>query len=51
MKTYLGDGLYAEWDGYQLELSTLDGMKVYLDAVVWDALVLFLDRGVKEKHE
>jgi hypothetical protein len=43
-KTYLGDGLYVEHDGYQLELSTLEGQRVYLDSQVWTALVAYVQR-------
>ena len=36
--TYLGDGLYADFDGYQIELFATDGIhvtnKVYLEPKV-----------------
>ena len=44
-KVYLGDGVYAEYDGYHIVLTTEDGVKVtntiYLDLAVWDKLYLF----------
>ncbi len=32
MKTYLGDGLYCEFDGYHFVLYTQEGNKVFLDS-------------------
>ena len=44
-RIYLGDGLYAEYDGYHLVLTanvpTTD--TVYLDPQVWEALKKFMD--------
>lgn len=37
---YLGDGLYAEFDGYQFRLFTLSNENVYLEPSVF---VAFLD--------
>lgn len=36
-KEYLGDGVYAEYDGYHVVLTT-DGNKIYLDQQVMAAL-------------
>jgi len=51
-KVYLGDGLYAEFDGFQFRLYTdrEDGFRheVYLDADVLKALLIFAkDQGFK----
>jgi len=35
---YLGDGVYADFDGYQIELKTLEGNVIYLEPNVLDAL-------------
>lgn len=40
-ETYLGDGLYASFDGYQIKLRAPreeGDHAVYLDLYVWDAL-------------
>lgn len=41
-KTYLGDGAYAEFDGYSVKLSTENGVEttneIYLEPEVWEAL-------------
>lgn len=33
-QTYLGDGVYAEFDGYQVWLYTQEGMRIALDPSV-----------------
>lgn len=47
MKTYLGDAVYADFDGYFVVLTTEDGIqegnKIYLDDGVVDALLSFLN--------
>lgn len=48
-KTYLGDGVYAEYDGYHAMLYLEDGNNartnlIYIDPGVAEALVLFLFR-------
>ena len=47
-KTYLGDGLYAAWDGEYIILSAENGIRatdtVYLDAETWAELVDYIDR-------
>jgi hypothetical protein len=45
-ETYLGDGLYASFDGYQIRLRTSregGDHEVYLDATVLRAFLQFLD--------
>lgn len=44
MKQYIGDGVYAEWDGYQIALSVeTEGQKhtIYLEPHVIATLNLF----------
>jgi len=47
-KTYLGDGVYALYDGYQITLTTEDGINVtntiFLDPHVVEALLLYISR-------
>lgn len=51
LTTYLGDGLYASFDGYQIALKANDPNNptdtVYLDEKVTEAFVKFLDK-IKE---
>ncbi len=48
MKHYLGDGVYVDWDGYGLVLTTEDGINVtnaiILEPEVFTALVAFVER-------
>lgn len=50
--TYLGDGLYASFDGFQIRLYATDGVsvsnEVFMEPSVYDALLRFVD-GLKEK--
>lgn len=32
--SYIGDGVYAQFDGYNIILYTLEGMKIYMDPIV-----------------
>ena len=52
--TYLGDGLYAKFDGYQIELYASDGIRktnvVYLEPGVLSAFFAYVDR-LKNKPE
>jgi len=45
---YIGDGLYAEWDGYYIKLMANDPHSptdtVYLEDYVVDALLNFIER-------
>lgn len=46
-KTYIGDGAYAEFDGFNLKLWTprQDGEHyIYLDPQVWQTLLDFMDQ-------
>lgn len=42
MKRYLGDGVYADYDGFRVVLTTEDGIsesnRIYLEPQVWNAL-------------
>jgi hypothetical protein len=52
-KTYIGDGVYARWDGLYVVLTTSSGgteNRVYLDAPVLEALATFL-RALNEGLE
>lgn len=48
MKKYLGDGVYVEYTGEQIILSTSDGInttnKIYLDVEVLSALSAFIKK-------
>lgn len=55
-KTYLGDGAYAEFDGYAIVLTTEDGIRatnrIVLEPEVWSALSRFVQSlGVKPAAE
>jgi hypothetical protein len=44
-KVYLGDGVYASWDGYHIVLTTENGIEttntIYLDSSVIEALIKY----------
>jgi len=42
--TYLGDGVYAGFDGFQVWLSTQDGSEIALEPEVFKAVI---DYGIK----
>lgn len=46
-KSYLGDGIYADFDGYQIVLTTENGLCttniVYLEPSVYQALLRYVD--------
>lgn len=45
-ETYLGDGLYASFDGYQIKLRAPTGLndqEIYLEPKVYNNLVKFVD--------
>lgn len=48
-KTYLGDGVYAEHDGYMISVYTSNGITkgepIYFEPEVLDALIRFSKRG------
>ena len=43
-KDYLGDGVYASFDGYQISLSTLEGNRIALEPAVMLALETYVAR-------
>jgi Holliday junction resolvase len=47
MKRYLGDGVYAEYDGRMIKLTTEDGISttntIYLESEVVQSLMSFLE--------
>jgi hypothetical protein len=46
MKRYLGDGVYAEWDGFRLTLTVENGYEVLQSIVVDpDVYIALLDFG------
>ncbi len=44
-ETYLGDAVYASFDGWQIKLRTGDGNNqvIYLEPSVWYSLMAFVD--------
>lgn len=50
MKTYIGDGAYAEFDGYSIILTTENGIsiqnRIVLEPEVYESLVRFVN-GLK----
>jgi hypothetical protein len=48
LKVYLGDGVYADFDGFNLVLTTENGISVqntiYLEPQVFNHLLLYVDR-------
>lgn len=52
-ETYLGDGVYATYDGYHIVLQT-GGKEIFLDSHVQQSLIRFMEKihGVKiEVHK
>jgi hypothetical protein len=53
-KQHLGDGVYADFDGYQIVLTTEDGVRttntIYLENAVFSALLRYVER-LKAKYE
>lgn len=45
-ETYLGDAVYASFDGYQIKLRTGDGNNqvIYLDPGAYHSLTMFVER-------
>lgn len=54
MKSYLGDGVYVDWDGYALILATENGItttnRIVLEPEVFRALVAYAQR-IHEAHK
>jgi hypothetical protein len=52
---YLGDGLYAHFDGYQIELYASDGIcktdRVYLEPAVFKTFLLYVESLKKQWPE
>lgn len=51
-ETYLGDGLYASHDGWQLKLRApreFTDHEVYLDTVIWERLVEYMRKHGNEE--
>ena len=52
MKTYLGDGVYAEFDGYQIWLETQGEyvtMRIALEPEVFENLVNYVEKLAEQK--
>lgn len=55
-KQYLGDSVYAEWDGYHIILMTENGLptdpsnRIYIEPQVLDALNNYAKTLIKETH-
>lgn len=43
-ETYLGDGVYASFDGYQIWLRVDDGSRIALEPGVYASLVAYRDK-------
>lgn len=54
-KTYIGDGVYASFDGWQIKLETLEGNVIYLEGPVVDNLFKYanhcFNNEIKKDHE
>lgn len=52
-KSYLGDGVYVSFDGYQIVLAvnTPENIVVYLDDYVSDALIDYINTIKKLRNE
>lgn len=53
MKIYIGDGAYAEFDGYSIILTTENGIsiqnRIVLEPEVWMNLERWVNTNLKEK--
>jgi len=54
-KTYLGDGVYASCDGYQIRLTTENGIEttneIFLEPAVMDKLLEYHDGLIQSAKE
>lgn len=52
-ETYLGDAVYASFDGYQIWLRTGDGNdnRIALEPAVYEALVKYVEGLREEVHD
>lgn len=54
MKEYLGDAVYAEYDGYMIHLYTHNGIhptnSIYLEPSVTNNLLEYIKRLIKETN-
>ena len=54
-KSYLGDGLYVEFDGYQFRLFTERGLgnvhEVFLEPEVMQAFLKFVEKNTPSKEK
>lgn len=46
-KEYIGDGVYASFDGYQIWLRTQEGSAIALDGETFSALLRYKDRLIE----
>ncbi len=55
MKQYLGDGVYAAWDGFAIVLTTEDGISaqntIYLEPQVVEALQRYIKTIYESSEE
>lgn len=55
VKTYLGDAVYAEFDGFNVVLTTENGIEVTntvaLEQKVIQAIITFYERSINQQHE
>ncbi len=54
-KEYIGDGVYATYDGFGIRLTTEDGYgitnQIYFEPSVWRSLVKFVAREEEDDYE
>lgn len=50
-RDYLGDGVYASFDGYQIWLSTLEGYSIALEPTVMNSLVNYADKVFEKESK
>lgn len=50
-QVYLGDGVYARYDGFHIVLSTMEGVIIYLDPEVLENLNLFKNEIIEQQNK